>query len=42
MDITPPTIGTMSFSHSYSKNICIPFIYDGDKRIEVNIAIKGL
>ena len=44
IDITPPTIGkgTMSFSHSYSKNICIPLIYDGDKRIEINIAIKGL
>lgn len=43
IDITPPTIGTgtMSFSHSSAKNICIPFIYEVNKRIEVNIAVKG-
>lgn len=43
IDITPPTIGTgtMSFSHTYSKNICVPFSYDVDKKIEINIAIKG-
>lgn len=43
IDITPPTIGTgtMSFSHSYTRSICIPFIYDEGKRIEINIAIKG-
>ncbi len=43
IDITPPTIGTgtMSFSHSYTKSICIPFIYDEGKRIEINIAVKG-
>lgn len=43
IDITPPTIGTgtMAFSHTYTKNICIPLEYDDDKTIEVNIAIKG-
>ncbi len=43
IDITPPTIGTgtMSFSYTYTKNICVPFIYDGDKKIDINIAIKG-
>ena len=43
IDITPPTIGsgTMSFSYSYSRNICIPFIYEDNKRIEINIAVKG-
>jgi chemotaxis protein CheX len=43
IDITPPTIvqGTMSFTHTYTKSICIPFTYDGDKKIEVSIAIKG-
>lgn len=43
IDITPPTVGTgtMSFTHTYSKNICIPLEYEGGKMIEVNIAIKG-
>ena len=43
IDITPPTIGTgtMSFSYAYTKNICIPFVYDGDKKIDINIAVKG-
>lgn len=43
IDITPPTIGTgtMSFSHTYARNICVPFTYDDDKKIEINIAIKG-
>jgi chemotaxis protein CheX len=44
IDITPPTIGTgtMSFSHSYSKNICIPFLYEDNKKIDINIAVKGV
>lgn len=43
IDITPPTIGsgTMSFSHSYTRSICIPFIYENNKKIEINIAVKG-
>lgn len=43
IDITPPTLGTgtMSFTHSYSKNICVPFEYEENKRIEINIAVKG-
>lgn len=43
IDITPPTIGngTISFTTSYAQNICIPLIYEGDKKIEINIAIKG-
>ncbi len=43
IDITPPTIGTgtMSFSYSYTKSICIPFIYDDNKKIDINIAVKG-
>lgn len=44
IDITPPTIanGTMSLSHTYTSNICIPLVYDTDaKIIEINIAIKG-
>lgn len=43
IDITPPTIGTgtMSFSYSYSRNICIPFIYEDNKEIAINIAVKG-
>lgn len=43
IDITPPTIGsgTMSFTHTYTKNICIPFHYEEGKKIDINIAIKG-
>ena len=43
IDITPPTVGngTMVFSNNFATNICVPFTYDNDKTIEVNIAIKG-
>ncbi|MBH1940752.1 chemotaxis protein CheX [Mobilitalea sibirica] len=43
IDITPPTVGsgTMSFSNNYAKNICIPLEYDDNKKIEINVAIKG-
>jgi chemotaxis protein CheX len=43
IDITPPTIGngTMSFSHTYTKNICVPFVYEENKSIDINIAVKG-
>ncbi len=43
IDITPPTIGngTISLTTSYAQNICIPMIYEGNKTIEINIAIKG-
>ncbi len=43
IDITPPTIGTgtMSFSYTYTKNICIPLVYEENKEIDINIAIKG-
>lgn len=42
IDITPPTIvmGNMSISNTFSPNICIPLIYDDNKFIEFNIAIK--
>ena len=43
IDITPPTIGngTMSFTNNFAQNICIPLIYEDNKVIEINIAIKG-
>ena len=43
IDITPPNVGngTMSFTNNFAQNICIPLEYDGGKRIEINIAIKG-
>jgi chemotaxis protein CheX len=43
IDITPPTIGmgNMTFSNTFSQNICIPLIYDNDKTIEINIAMKA-
>jgi len=43
IDITPPTVGngSMSFTNNYASNICIPLEYEGNKIIEINIAIKG-
>jgi chemotaxis protein CheX len=43
IDITPPTVGngTMTFSATYAHNICVPLEYEGDKVIEIHIAIKG-
>jgi chemotaxis protein CheX len=43
IDITPPTVGngSMSFTNNYASNICIPLIYEENKIIEINIAIKG-
>ena len=43
IDITPPTVGMgdMSFSASFTKNLCIPLTYDGDKCINMNIAITS-
>ncbi len=42
IDITPPTLcrGTMSMTTTYAKNICIPLMYDGNKSVELDIAIK--
>ncbi|MFP4698236.1 MAG: chemotaxis protein CheX [Eubacteriales bacterium] len=42
IDITPPSVcfGNMSISVNETKNICVPLIYDEDKVVEINIAIK--
>jgi len=42
IDITPPVLamGSMSISNLNSKNICIPILYDADKQIGVNIALR--
>lgn len=42
IDITPPTLctGNVTFSNNYSKNLCIPLSYDGDKVIEFNVSLK--
>lgn len=41
IDITPPTTchGNVSFNTSYSTNICVPLMYEGDKTIEVHISV---
>ena len=41
IDITPPTTckGNVVFVTSYSANICVPLIYEGNKQIDINIAI---
>lgn len=43
IDITPPTLakGNMTFTNNFTKNISVPLIYENDKTIEINIAIKG-
>lgn len=43
IDITPPTIcrGTVKFTQSYAKNICIPLSNDNDITMELDIAIKN-
>jgi len=41
IDITPPTVGngTIVFSTNYAANICVPFTYEDNKKIEINIAV---
>ncbi len=44
IDITPPTIshGMVEFTSNYSKNLCIPLLYDnGTKKIEIHLSIIG-
>lgn len=43
IDITPPTIcsGDVEFSTGFAKNICVPLCYDGDKTIEINLALTS-
>lgn len=43
IDITPPTLakGNMRFTNNFTSNICVPLIYEDDKTIEINIAVKG-
>lgn len=43
IDITPPTVGngTMSFTNNFAQNVCIPLEYESNKKIEINVAIKG-
>ncbi|MGN0375924.1 MAG: chemotaxis protein CheX [Butyrivibrio sp.] len=42
IDITPPTIiqGNFSIANNFAQNICIPFKYDTDKTIEVDVSVK--
>lgn len=41
IDITPPTRcqGNVTFSTAYSANICVPLVYEGDKKIEIYISV---
>lgn len=44
IDITPPTLshGKVEFTNNYTKNLCVPFTYDGEsKKIEIHLSIKG-
>lgn len=44
IDITPPTLshGEVEFTNNFTKNLCVPLVYDGEsKRIEINLAIKN-
>lgn len=42
IDITPPTIcnGNVAFTNNFTKNVCIPLVFDENKTIEFNLAIK--
>lgn len=42
IDITPPTViqGNFSIGNTFAQNICIPFTYDGNKVIEVDVSLK--
>ncbi len=42
IDITPPTLGrgSVSFTTSYTKNICIPLMAAGENLLELDIAVK--
>lgn len=41
IDITPPTTcsGDVEFTTTFAKNMCVPIVYDGNKVIEINLAI---
>ena len=43
IDITPPTLirGDVMFSSMYSQSICVPMIYEDNKKIEIHVAVKG-
>lgn len=41
IDITPPTLcmGDVSFSNSYTQNICVPLLLEDNNVIEINVAV---
>lgn len=41
IDITPPTLcmGDVSFSNSYTQNICVPLLLEDNNAIEINVAV---
>lgn len=43
IDITPPTMcrGNISITSAYTKNVCIPLIYEGETLMELDIAVKS-
>ena len=43
IDITPPSIiqGNFRIETNYAQNICIPFTYEGDKTIEVDVSLRA-
>lgn len=43
IDITPPTMcrGNVTFTPEGAANICVPVIYEADKKIEINVSMKG-
>ena len=42
IDITPPTViqGNFTIANNFAQNVCIPFKFDGDKTIEVDVSVK--
>lgn len=44
IDITPPTLshGMVEFMNNFTKNLCVPLMYDnGSKKIEMHLSIKS-
>jgi chemotaxis protein CheX len=44
IDITPPTLshGAVDFMNNFTKNLCVPLMYDGgSKKVELHLSIKS-
>ena len=42
ISVTPPTViqGNFSIGNTFAQNICIPFTYNGNMTVEVDVSLK--